>query len=47
MAAGIQASHTDFLIAAVAFRRRLSILSVDKDFMHLAKILPIRMVGVK
>ena len=47
MAAGIQASHTDFLIAAVAFRRRLSILSVDKDFQHLARILPIRRIGVK
>ena len=47
MAAGIQASHTDFLIAAVAFRRRLSILSADKDFQHLARILPIRLTGVK
>jgi predicted nucleic acid-binding protein len=47
MAAGIQASHTDFLIAAVAFRCRFSILSVDKDFQHLAKILPIRMIGVE
>ena len=38
---GIQGSNTDFLICAVAARRRFGILTVDSDFLHFAKLLPI------
>jgi predicted nucleic acid-binding protein len=38
---GVQASHTDFLICAVASRRSLTIYSTDKDFELFAKYLPI------
>ncbi len=40
-AAGIQGSHTDFLICAVATRHGFAILTADNDFEHFAKILPI------
>ena len=35
---GIQGSNTDFLICAVAMRRRLPIYTTDKDFLHYAKV---------
>jgi predicted nucleic acid-binding protein len=38
---GIQGSHTDFLICAVALRHELSIFTTDDDFKHYAKVLPI------
>ena len=38
---GIQGSNTDFLICAVAERRKLPILTTDGDFIRFAKILPI------
>jgi hypothetical protein len=38
---GIQGSHTDFLICAVAVRKEFSIFSLDADFTHFAKVLPI------
>jgi predicted nucleic acid-binding protein len=40
-AKGIQGSNTDFLICAVAARRRFGILTTDSDFLHFAKLLPI------
>ena len=40
-AKGIQGSNTDFLICAVAARRRFGILTTDTDFLHFAKLLPI------
>jgi predicted nucleic acid-binding protein len=40
---GVQASLTDALVAAVAFRLEEDILSTDPDFEHLADILPIRL----
>ena len=40
---GIQGSHTDFLICAVALRREMPIFTVDKDFKIFAKILPINL----
>jgi len=39
---GVQAAHTDFLIAAAAIHRRYQVLSADKDFENIAKILPVR-----
>jgi len=42
-AKGVQGSNTDFLICAAAARRRLGILTTDADFMHFAKLLPIRL----
>jgi predicted nucleic acid-binding protein len=40
-AKGIQGSNTDFLICAVAIRKRLAIFTTDKDFQRFAKQLPI------
>lgn len=42
---GIQGSHTDFLICAVAASRSFPILSLDDDFKRYATILPIRLIG--
>ena len=38
---GIQGSHTDFLICAVAVRLKMQIYTSDKDFSHYSKHLPI------
>lgn len=38
---GIQGSHTDFLICAVARLEKQAIYSADRDFDHYAKHLPI------
>ena len=38
---GVQGSNTDFLICAVAVRRKVSIYTTDKDFTLFAKHLPI------
>mgnify|MGYP000665637016 CR=1 FL=1 len=38
---GIQGSHIDFLICAVANRLKLSIFSYDKDFEFYSQIIPI------
>lgn len=40
---GIQGSHVDFLICAVAARRNLAILTTDADFGRFARHLPIRL----
>ena len=42
-ARGVQGSNTDFLICAVATRRRCGILTTDADFLHFAKLLPIEL----
>ena len=39
---GIQGSHTDFLICAVAYNNDFLIFSTDKDFDGYAKYLPIK-----
>jgi predicted nucleic acid-binding protein len=41
---GIQGSHIDFLICAVAYNNNLLIFTVDKDFDNFAKYLPIRLL---
>lgn len=38
---GIQASNTDFLICAIAARNEFAVFTSDRDFAHLAKVLPI------
>lgn len=40
---GIQGSNTDFLICAVAARRKLAILTTDADFVRFASALPIQL----
>lgn len=40
---GIQGSNTDFLLCAVAARRRAAIFTTDGDFSHFAKLLPIQL----
>ena len=44
---GVQGSHTDFLICAVAANNDLLIFTTDQDFDHYAKYLPIRLLGVE
>jgi len=41
---GIQGSHTDFLICAVASNNNFRIFTADKDFENYAKYIPIGMV---
>ncbi len=41
---GIQGSNTDFLICAVAVNNKMSIFTTDKDFIHFAKMLAIRLI---
>jgi hypothetical protein len=41
---GIQGSHTDFLICAVAYNNDLHIFTTDDDFSHYAKYLPIKLL---
>ena len=38
---GIQGSNTDFLICAISSRRKISILTTDKDFTNFQAIFPI------
>jgi predicted nucleic acid-binding protein len=42
-ARGIQGSNTDFLICAVAVRRKFPILTTDEDFVNFARVLPIQL----
>ncbi len=39
---GIQGSNTDFLICAISTRRKMPILTTDKDFSNYKTILPIK-----
>lgn len=41
--AGIQGTHTDFLICAVAEREQADIFSRDDDFVQFTRVLPIRL----
>ena len=43
---GIQGSHTDFLICAVASRNAWPILTLDRDFTHYAHHVPIALATV-
>lgn len=42
---GVQGSNTDFLICAVAARREMAILTMDRDFFHFAEHIPVRLVS--
>jgi predicted nucleic acid-binding protein len=42
-AQGIQGSNTDFLICAVAVQRKLPIFSLDQDFTHFQKCVPVKL----
>lgn len=46
-AKGIQGSHTDFLICAVAKQRNLPVFSLDQDFMHFSQCLPLSLFGLQ
>lgn len=41
--AGVAGSNVDFLLCAVAMRRRLEIFTTDADFQHYAPHLPLRL----
>ena len=38
---GVQGSHTDFLIAAMAIKYQIPVLTTDKDFIHYRKHIPV------
>jgi predicted nucleic acid-binding protein len=42
-ARGVQGSNTDFLLCAVAARRRFTIMTTDNDFFRFAKIVPVQL----
>jgi hypothetical protein len=42
-ARGIQGSNIDFLICAVAVRRKFAIFTTDEDFLNFARVLPIQL----
>jgi len=44
---GIQGSHTDFLISAVAHRLNAEIFTTDNDFFHYRKHVPINLYELK
>lgn len=44
---GIQGSHIDFLICAVANRMDVPIFTTDKDFFHYKKILSIKLLDLE
>ena len=44
---GVQGSNTDFLICAVAHRRRYSIFTTDKDFENFKAHIPIELWSVE
>lgn len=43
---GIQGSHTDFLICALAVNYKMLIFTTDKDFHSYEKILPIKLLSL-
>jgi predicted nucleic acid-binding protein len=43
-AVGVQGSQIDFLICAVAFRSQLPILTLDQDFEHFLRCVPIELL---
>jgi predicted nucleic acid-binding protein len=45
-AQGVQGSNTDFLICAVAAQRKLSIFSLDQDFTHFQKCVPLELFAL-
>lgn len=44
---GIQGSHIDFLICAVANRTDALIFTNDQDFLHYQKVLPIKLYNIE
>jgi predicted nucleic acid-binding protein len=46
-AQGIQGSNTDFLICAVAAQRKLPVFSLDHDFTHFQKCIPVVLFATK
>jgi predicted nucleic acid-binding protein len=40
---GIQGSPIDFLLCAVAQRRNWEIFTIDQDFLHFSRVLPIKL----
>jgi hypothetical protein len=44
---GIQGSHTDYLLCAIAIRNHLPIFTVDKDFTHYAKYIKLQLHEIR
>jgi predicted nucleic acid-binding protein len=45
--AGVQGGSVDFLICAVALRRKLAVFTTDVDFQHYAKVLAMKLHEVR
>lgn len=46
-AKGIQGSNTDFLICAVSLRHSMPIFTIDNDFIHFARYIPINLYTIQ
>ena len=44
---GIQGSHTDFLICAVAYNNQMAIYTVDQDFIQYKKCIDIQLYSIE
>jgi len=44
---GIQGSHIDFLIAAIAMNRKIAIFTTDKDFQNYSKIVELKLHEIR
>jgi predicted nucleic acid-binding protein len=42
-AKGVQGSHSDFLICAIALRYDLAVFTTDRDFTHYSRHIPLRL----
>ena len=43
---GIQGSHTDFLMASVCHRLKISLFTLDQDFKHYSKYIPLHLMKI-
>jgi len=46
MKKGIQGSHVDFLICAIAVNHNLQVFTLDKDFIHYSKYIDISLIKI-
>jgi predicted nucleic acid-binding protein len=45
--AGVSAGAVDLLIVAIAVRNSMTVFTLDKDFQHIQRVVPIRLHGAK
>ena len=44
---GIQGSNTDFLLCAVSVRHGMPIFTIDEDFIHIQRVMPIKLHPIR